>query len=121
MADDKDQLELFPVEKKSDDDLLVTSPDEPEPVEKESEVQADTSANPEIAKQVTGYRNLSSEDIAWMNTIKGAEIELGAVLNNVRELVDGVDRELIKDAEKHFRTGFMLLLRSVARPEDPFV
>lgn len=111
MADD-DQIDVDALVSGSEE--LEVIPDENlEPVEEEKEL------NP--SKEVTGYRVLSSDEIAWMNTCKQAEIELGAVCLNVKELAPDVDLRLWALARTHFETGFMYLNRSIAKPEDPFL
>lgn len=74
--------------------------------------------NPSV--EVTGYRKLSHDEISWMNTVKQAEIELAAVAQNVKELGPDVDPRMWAMARTHFQTGFMLLNRAIAKPEDPF-
>lgn len=66
-----------------------------------------------------GYRMLSRGEIAWMNTVKEAEAQLGATFKNVYELAN-VDRNLADAARQQFEIGFMLLNRSIAKPENPF-
>lgn len=70
--------------------------------------------------KVTGYRDLTGGDIAWMNTVKQAELDLGAIFTNVKELVTDVDQRCLSLAKTQFQTGFMWLVRSIARPEDSF-
>lgn len=132
MAEDKEgeQLELFPVEEKKDDEDLFSKEDAPvedttedAPVEKEYDSQAiytQSESAPEPSSEITGYRKLSLEEISWINTVKSAELELSAVVNNVKELVTDVDLELVKRASDMFRDAFMVLNRSIAKPEDPF-
>lgn len=74
--------------------------------------------NPSV--EVTGYRKLGRDEISWMNTVKQAEIELAAVAQNVKELGPDIDPRMWAMARTHFQTGFMLLNRSIAKPEDPF-
>jgi hypothetical protein len=132
VAEDKEgeQLELFPVEEKKDDEDLFSKEDAPvedttedAPVEKEYDSQAiytQPEPTPESSSEITGYRKLSLEEISWINTVKSAELELSAVVNNVKELVTDVDLELVKRASDMFRDAFMVLNRSIAKPEDPF-
>lgn len=93
------------------EELLAGSGDVVAPVE---------SAVPVPADEVIGFRPLSVEDIAWMNTIKSAELELGAVWRNVKELVPSADPRELAIAKTHFQNGFMHFVKAITKPEDAF-
>lgn len=68
---------------------------------------------------IDGYRDLSDDDITVMNEIKAAERDAAALWNRVLSRPD-VDKRWGAVAKTHFQEGFSALVRSVARPEDPF-
>lgn len=113
--------------KDKDKDSGPKAPVENKDVQSDKQNEYDTTAihtEPDVAPQsgdtVTGYRKLTSDDIAWMNTIKSAEIELGAVWNNVKQLVTNADARELAIAKTHFQTGFMHFVKAIAKPEDAF-
>jgi hypothetical protein len=94
-------------------------------------------------RKITGYRELTEEDIALMNEIKAKGVELDALIKKVVERLDaqnlaavnlsltddkGIDEQRrIRDAEPrrwvsiaktHFQEGLMDLTRAVAQPSS---
>lgn len=79
--------------------------------------------------KITGYRDLSQQEIDLMNEIKAKGNELAELIKAVTdlELPDGSKDELIDDyaerqewaftAETTLRTGIMQLVRAVALPK----
>lgn len=68
-------------------------------------------------RQITGYRDLTADEIALMNRIKehGAELEqLVAYLRDLR----GADQRWVSIGQTDLQTGLMALTRAVARPES---
>lgn len=70
-------------------------------------------------KKISGYRDLSQADIDAMNSIKGAEADIGALWRQVGELPD-VDRRDLALAKTYLEDGFSRFVRAVAKPEPRF-
>jgi hypothetical protein len=68
---------------------------------------------------VRGYRDLTPEEVALINTIKAEEELLADVWAHVANLAES-DKRWVSVARTHFQEGFSALVRSVAQPEDPF-
>lgn len=68
---------------------------------------------------VRGYHDLTSGEIAQINAIKEAEEKLAELWGSV-ERDSGTDPRWLAVARTHFQEGFSALVRSVARPLDPF-
>jgi hypothetical protein len=66
-------------------------------------------------QQITGYRDLTQEEINLMNMIKGLAEKAGAELKIVAD-TPGVDQRWVAIAKTHLQQGFMALTRSVAKP-----
>jgi len=101
-------------------------------------------------KQIEGYRDFKQETINLINEIKGTgnsvvkplidkiksfhDAELQQMINEIGALPAGVQEGLnpeqqrlvtegarcSQQAEEHFRLGFMMLIRSVARPTTEY-
>lgn len=67
--------------------------------------------------KITGYRQLSEEEALLMNEIKGKGVELGELIDKLRQ-TDGLDGRWISIGETDLQKGLMALIRSVARPES---
>lgn len=70
-------------------------------------------------EQITGYRDLSQSEIDAINSVKAAEVDLAALWKQVGE-IPGVDGRLRAIAKTHFEEGFTALVKSIARPADPY-
>ena len=70
-------------------------------------------------KKITGYRDLTQEEIDNMNAIKLAEKVIANLVAAVKSIPD-VDQRNIAIARTSFEDAFMRLVRAVARPESPF-
>lgn len=70
-------------------------------------------------KQISGYRDLSQDEINAINTIKSTEASLGELWRQVTSF-EGVDQRWASIARTHFEEGFSALVRSVAKPEPRF-
>lgn len=66
-------------------------------------------------KMITGYRDLSKEEIDLMNMVKGLAAKAGAELEIVNA-TEGVDKRWVAIARTHLQEGFMALTRSIAQP-----
>ena len=74
-------------------------------------------------QQITGYRELSQAEIDLMNEIKAMAEKCGALVGKVSRYVGTTDSSGIEVdgrwaaiAKTDLQTGFMALIRSVARP-----
>lgn len=73
-------------------------------------------------KKIKGYRDLSEEEIALMNEAKELASKVGDFVDKVQTLSDGsdvkitIDRRWLAIGRTDLQTGFMALIRSVARP-----
>ncbi len=77
-------------------------------------------------QKIKGYRDLSEEEIALMNRIKSLAEEVGELVTEVQMLANvppATAPNVVTDgrwaaiARTDLQTGFMALVRSVARPE----
>ena len=66
-------------------------------------------------RQIKGYRELSQVEIDLMNEIKTKGVELGELVNKLRN-TDGLDQRWVSIGATDFQTGLMALTRSVAQP-----
>lgn len=69
--------------------------------------------------RIDGYRDLTTREVALINRVKQAQ---QATLELAREVVDtdGVDLTWAHQACLTLETGYMMLVRSIARPASPF-
>lgn len=75
----------------------------------------------EHLKTIAGYNPISPEQLDTINTIKAHEENLAALWKAIVEHDDlDTDYDLTREAREHFRMGYMLLVRAVASPRDPF-
>jgi hypothetical protein len=70
-------------------------------------------------KQISGYRDLTQDEIDGINAVKAAEQQLGELWRNVTA-IDGTDKRWASIAKTHFEEGFSALVRSIAKPEPRF-
>jgi hypothetical protein len=68
---------------------------------------------------ITGYRELSQEEVDLVNVIKAAEVEVGKLWKMVSN-TSGLDYRWLAIAKTHFQEGFTALVRAVTKPEDVF-
>jgi hypothetical protein len=79
-------------------------------------------------RQISGYRDLSQDDIDLMNEVKDAETKIGELWRRVGMMALGdrgpalvaCDPRWHSIARTHFEEGFSALVRSIARPEPRF-
>jgi hypothetical protein len=68
-------------------------------------------------KKITGYRELSQEEINLMNEIKAKGVELELLVNKV--MIDGQgDVRWASIAKTELQQGLMALTRAIAKPES---
>ena len=68
---------------------------------------------------VSGYRQLSAEELALINATKDRQREVADWWAKVAT-TPGVDPRSVAIARTHFEEGFSALVKSIARPDDPF-
>ncbi len=66
-------------------------------------------------REIKGYRELNTEEIALMNEIKQKGIELGELVSKLK-LDGGLDQRWVSIGATDLQTGLMALTRSVAQP-----
>lgn len=65
--------------------------------------------------KIKGYRELSPEEIELINVIKEIAEAIGNLVNDAMEHPD-TDKRWASIAKTDFQTGFMALIRSIAKP-----
>lgn len=68
-------------------------------------------------KKITGYRDLSQQEIDAMNAIKAEGSRLGLLIEEMRDNPE-LDERWISIAEDHLQQGIMAAVRAVAKPES---
>jgi hypothetical protein len=71
-------------------------------------------------RKISGYRELSQEEINAMNNCKVVEMEVANLTKLIRSLPD-TDQRAAALAVTNFQQGFMWLVRSIAKPADQYV
>ena len=66
-------------------------------------------------KHITGYRDLTAEEIGLMNEAKALSEQVGALVEKLDNL-DGIDRRWTAIARTDLQKGFMALTRAIAKP-----
>jgi hypothetical protein len=66
-------------------------------------------------KRITGYRDLSAEEIALMNEVKAKGQELGELVERLRS-TQSLDQRWVNIGSTDIQTGLMALVRAVAQP-----
>ena len=64
-------------------------------------------------RKISGYRELSQQEIDAMNAIKKIGDEAGFLIEKLQE-VPGIDQRALAIAKTELQTGFMWAVRSVA-------
>ena len=67
-------------------------------------------------RKITGYRELTEDEIALMNEIKAKAEEVGELVDRLRR-AEGLAHRWVGIGQTDLQTGFMALVRSVAKPE----
>lgn len=67
-------------------------------------------------KKITGYRDLSQEEIDLMNEAKAMAIKVGELCERIASQKD-TDLRWLSIGKTNLQQGFMALIRSVAKPE----
>ena len=74
-------------------------------------------------RKMSGYRDLTEEEIATINEIKDLEIDCAVFAGYLKSGVkgNGVDMRELALARTHLEQGFMHLVKAVAQPDTPWV
>ena len=70
-------------------------------------------------KLIKGYRDLSQEEIEAMNGCKEMEKAVAELTKHIKSLPN-TDQRNVALAVTAFEDGFMRLVRSIAKPADPY-
>jgi hypothetical protein len=68
-------------------------------------------------KKITGYRDLSEDEIELMNACKQVAIEVGELCDRIEKQFPTTDPRWAAIARTNLQQGFMALIRSIAKPE----
>ena len=68
-------------------------------------------------KKISGYRELSQQEINDMNDIKAEGERLKTVISVMRERKE-IDQRWVSIAETHLQQGIMAAVRAVAQPDS---
>jgi hypothetical protein len=71
-------------------------------------------------KLISGYRDLTVDEIRVMNLVKSLEREFGELWQRVRDDVPDADPRCLSVARTTAQDAFMWFVRAVTRPDDPF-
>lgn len=66
-------------------------------------------------KQISGYRDLSQDEINQINAIKSVGTQLGLLITHM-EQDEEVDQRWLSIAKTHLQQGVSAAVRSVAKP-----
>lgn len=66
-------------------------------------------------KLISGYRDLSQEEIDLVNTIKEKGNEIGAIFDGLDAM--DVDKRWLAIGRTHLQQGIMATIRSITKPE----
>ena len=66
-------------------------------------------------KKITGYRDLSEEEIALMNEAKELAVRVGVLVNKI-ESTGTTDGRWVSIGKTDLQKGFMSLIRGIAQP-----
>lgn len=67
-------------------------------------------------KKISGYRDLTEDEIALMNQCKALAAQCGELVQKMTT-AHPIDQRCVALAKTNLQQGFMWLIRSVARPE----
>ena len=67
-------------------------------------------------RQISGYRELSQEEIDAMNAIKDNAAKVGKELEALAQM-PGIDKRALAIAKTDLQTGFMWAVRAIAQPQ----
>lgn len=67
--------------------------------------------------KITGYKQLTPEQIALMNEVKAKGNELGVLISKLRGR-EGIDGRWVAEGNTDCQKGIMCLVRSIAQPDS---
>lgn len=67
--------------------------------------------------KITGYRDLSQQEVDAMNAVKAQGEKLKEMLYDLRN-TDGIDQRWVSIAETHLQQGVMAAVRAIAKPDS---
>lgn len=70
----------------------------------------------ESSKKIAGYRELNEEEISAMNEVKRKGVELGDLVQKLRDSKELYDQRWISIGATDLQTGLMALTRAIAKP-----
>ena len=70
-------------------------------------------------KHIRGYREFNVNELEAINRIKDSEADTARLVEGIKQ-VPGVDQRQLSIAVTEFEHAYMRLVRSVAKPENPF-
>lgn len=65
--------------------------------------------------KITGYRQLTQEEVDLMNAVKEVASSAGRVIEQLRA-VEGLDQRWISIGSTQLQQGFMAVVRGIAQP-----
>jgi hypothetical protein len=66
-------------------------------------------------RKIKGYRDLTPEEIAKMNAVKGLAADVGALIETLQD-EPSLDQRWVAIAKTHLQQGFMAAVRAIAQP-----
>lgn len=70
-------------------------------------------------RQISGYRDLTPDEIDAINRVKDLEAEVGRLHGQFLPW-SNIDKRWLAIARTHFEEGFSAMVRSIAQPESRF-
>jgi len=71
-------------------------------------------------QKISGYRNLTQNEIDLMNSIKSLENDIANLWHQAMESRSFIDGRWMNIAKTKYQEATMAFVRAVARPADPF-
>jgi len=68
-----------------------------------------------MSEPITGYRKLTAEELALINSIKEKGIEIGKLVAQL-EAMESTDKRWLEIGKTELQQGMMAITRSVAQP-----
>ena len=68
-----------------------------------------------MSEPITGYRTLTAEELALINSIKEKGIEIGELVAQL-EAMESTDKRWLEIGKTGLQQGMMAITRSVAKP-----
>ena len=67
-------------------------------------------------RKITGYRELTPEEIGMMNAVKALGIEIGIMIEKLNA-EPGLDQRWVSIGKTDMQKGLMALTRAIAKPD----